>query len=386
MNSVSAVAPATEAGRRIRRFSGLSCIVTAAGCLLACGPAATATAPTPAQSGPTVSALAVTGNGRLSAPGETTQLVAEATLSDGSTKDVTSTVRWTSIDRTVATVSPNGLVTAIDLGKTTIVAFVGLTHVTAPDFAVTVLPEGTYILAGQVTDADSPINGVRVELVGGPMSGRVVMTDSFGRYAFNGVTGALQVRATKDGFPSAVRDVPPDTEHVNLVLTTGVPPADVEGTYRVTFTAAPSCQLPDDAMRRTYIAAIKQTGHRAIVTLSGAQFYGGDYCGAMNSADAEVHSNTVSLSNYAGDCGIVELLSEKRFFSLWGTAELVVTESGLAGPFAGLVRIAPGPPDGSPASTPTASCEAPDHQLVFERTLPATGQPPSTGLARARTK
>src|SRR5215471_3352471 len=122
-------------------------------------------------------------------------------------------------------------------------------------------PAGPYTLSGQVEEAGYyAVSDARVEIIGGPMSGRVAMTDSFGYYVFDGVTGALQVHATKDGYGPATKDVSFDTQHVNLMLKYDAPPSVIGNVYRLTFTAAPSCQLPDDARRRTYTATITSGG------------------------------------------------------------------------------------------------------------------------------
>jgi len=274
------------------------------------------------------------------------------------------------MDGRIATVSPGGLVTAIDLGRTTIFASTDSPPATALGFAVTVLPWGTYILAGRVTTASYfPLMDVAVQILGGPMGGRTSTTDEWGYYSFKGVAGVLQVRATKDGYLSATSSVFPDAEHVNLELT----PTDyaaIGGTYRLTFDASPSCDLPEEARHRTYTATIDQRGASVTVTLADAPFYTGGYCGRMNSFDGYIRGNALTLSDYGGDCGIVELLTNTRFLTLWGGAEATVTDR-ITGMFNGEVTIASGPPDGSNQSRPTAICRATDHRLVFERTTSA---------------
>ena len=156
---------------------------------------------------------------------------------------------------------------------------------------------------------------------------------------------------------------------------TVIPPASsaIDGVYRLTFTAAPSCQLPDDAMRRTYTATIKT----AKATLTGAQFWRDGYCGLMNSFDVYVAGNTVMFSDYAGDCGIIEQLSNMRYLKMWGTAKATAAAP-ISAAFDATVAVTA--PDGSNESKPIAACAASDHQLVFERMAPTTGQ--SQGIVR----
>jgi len=264
------------------------------------------------------------------------------------------------------------LVTAIDLGRTTIRANID-SPAGVSAFVITVLPEGTYILAGRITTASYfPLKDVGVQILDGPMSGRTATTNESGDYSFKGVTGVHQVRASKNGYLSATASVSSNTEHVNFELA----PTDyaaVGGVYRLTFDASPSCELPEEARHRTYTATIDQAGAVATVTLTGAQFYTDGYCGAMNRSDARIQGNNLFLSNYGGDCGIVELLPNSRFLTLWGEAEATIADR-ITGVFKGSVSIAPAPPNGSASSKPTAICSAMDHRLVFERTTSTTFQ------------
>jgi len=135
----------------------------------------------------------------------------------------------------------------------------------------------------------------------------------------------------------------------------------VAGVYRLTFDASPSCDLPEEASHRTYTATIGDLRGYPTVFLTDAQFYTDDYCGVMNRSDARVIGNTLLLDDYAGDCGIIELLPNSRFLKLWGGAKATITDDRITGLFNGLVNI------GSDLSKPTASCTATDHRLVFER-------------------
>src|SRR5438552_3514501 len=60
------------------------------------------------------------------------QYTATANLSDGSTRDVTSSVTWSSIGGKVATVKSGGLVTAKNTGSTIIMATLGAVQGSTP--------------------------------------------------------------------------------------------------------------------------------------------------------------------------------------------------------------------------------------------------------------
>src|SRR5207244_12744492 len=87
--------------------------------LIAAGCGSSTVAPTPAA---TVVSLSIDGNASLSLRGETSQLTARATMSDGHVEDRTSVVQWSSSDATIAIVSRSGLLTAMGDGNTVVTA------------------------------------------------------------------------------------------------------------------------------------------------------------------------------------------------------------------------------------------------------------------------
>jgi hypothetical protein len=100
----------------------LSAIIAAA-----CG--SSTVAPTPTA---TVVSLAIDGNASLSIRGETSQLTARATMSDGRVEDRTSAVQWSSSDVTIALVSGSGLLTAMGDGRTVVTAKLDAVAATKP--------------------------------------------------------------------------------------------------------------------------------------------------------------------------------------------------------------------------------------------------------------
>jgi hypothetical protein len=106
--------------------SGPPCVVLVSLCLAvgACGSDSPSPV-TPAAPTPTTSTVQVRAAGDASGPieaGQTRQLVATATLSTGSTSDVTPQAAWQSSAPGVATVSPAGLVSAVAQGEAEISA------------------------------------------------------------------------------------------------------------------------------------------------------------------------------------------------------------------------------------------------------------------------
>lgn len=96
-----------------------SLAVSAAACGGSKSPNNPSTPQTPAA--PTVSSVAISGNQTINRPGGTVSLRATATMSDGTTQDVTTAAQWSSSSPAIATVS-GGNVAAVANGDATITA------------------------------------------------------------------------------------------------------------------------------------------------------------------------------------------------------------------------------------------------------------------------
>lgn len=136
------------------------------------------TTPTPVPQGPAqLTRLSVTGNASLTAIGDTSQLKATATFSDGMVKDVTTETRWTSGNPSVMTVSPTGLVSVLRLGATTISAFYPNQSAT---LSVTATPAGTFAMTGFVKEpGEGGVANLRVTDTASAMS---TLTEFGGRF------------------------------------------------------------------------------------------------------------------------------------------------------------------------------------------------------------
>jgi hypothetical protein len=165
------------------------------------------TVPTPPAA--TLSAVTVTGLSGAATPGETAQLTASASYSDGRSETVTAQATWASTNTAVATVSASGVVTFVALGETDIRAtyqsMSGAARVT-----VTAAPVRRFALTGVLTDADNRrgVENVRVEVVDGPDAGRVATTNVDGVFSLGELAeGSFNVRITHPYFEVVVRAV-----------------------------------------------------------------------------------------------------------------------------------------------------------------------------------
>ena len=98
---------------KIQSFVLLLCVLGFAVSAAACG-SKSPSAPT------TVTSISVTGG--APAVGSTAQFSATATVSGGTSEDITTSATWSSSDPTIATVSATGLVTGVSQGTVVISA------------------------------------------------------------------------------------------------------------------------------------------------------------------------------------------------------------------------------------------------------------------------
>jgi hypothetical protein len=97
------------------------CVLALLVAITACGGSSNSS---PTSVPPTVSSIAITTTASIAtvAVGQTIQLTATATLSNGSSQNVSTQVTWQSSNQMVATVSGTGLVTSVTVGTATITA------------------------------------------------------------------------------------------------------------------------------------------------------------------------------------------------------------------------------------------------------------------------
>jgi hypothetical protein len=183
--------------------SGIVLLVLAQG-LAGCGSHApvSPTAPTtttPTTTSPTTTRVAISGNVMLTTIGETTQLTATATLSDNTTKDVTTDATWSRGDARVATVSPSGLVTVVGFGAT----WISATYQSrGASMTVTATLPGTFVIAGRVREPGA--GGIANVPVIDTITGRSATTDSDGYFSLAGLPRLqAQLKAEKEGYEPA---------------------------------------------------------------------------------------------------------------------------------------------------------------------------------------
>ncbi|HXW08657.1 MAG TPA: carboxypeptidase-like regulatory domain-containing protein [Vicinamibacterales bacterium] len=329
-------------------------------------------APPPAAAGPApavVTGLEMIGPDTI-APGESVQFKATASLSDGTTRDVTLEAGWQRGHPDILTVSSSGVVTGLVRGETWLSVVYGGKTVTRSEMLV--LSAGTYRVRGTVRDAGFPVFGAEVEVIRGSATG--LSTTSTDDYRLYGVSGVTELRVRKAGYHEQRKRLDVVTHHIlDFDLELSAPRADIAGRYRLEVTASPECSgaLPEEARIRTYTADIAQTGPRLEVTLSGASFraLAGRSRNQFYGVAEPGHPLTFRLDpgwfyyyhygNYFAD--VVEQLDESRSLTIGGSVEAAPGSSRIAGVLDGELVVR------NLQFTTLASCRSSRHQFVLAR-------------------
>jgi len=302
-------------------------------------------------------------------PGSVTRYKAIATRYDQTQQDITSQAAWTSSNPAVLTVDGGGA-TAIEDGEAGIIVQSG--GVTGR-LIVAVLEAGTSILIGGVFDSGFPLVGARVEITAGTGAGRATTTDTSGTYKLFGVSGAIEIRASLDGYKPDVRTITVTgyAPRFTFNLVPAIAPTDLAGAWDLTFDASPSCtSFVDVARHRTYIATIDQKVSALTVRLSGAKFapdpgFGPGYF--QDNFRARVVGNSVAIKldsyNYYGahyDLG--EVLPDSRVLTIVGDGTGQVNASTVSGMLTGTFSVA-----SAELAPGTTNCSGTDHRFAFVR-------------------
>ncbi len=181
--------------------------------------------------------MAIGGNLSVTGPAQTTsQLTATATLSDKSTKDVTSQAAWQSLNSGVATVSSSGLLTAVGTGQADIRATYQSVAGTATATVALIDLTGTW--SGTATDSSGQfIVTLALTQTGGNVTGAATLSNQrngsvVGAGSFNGtLTGPTMSFTITAGSSSCTLSL---TGTTSGIVTTSV--NTMSGTYTGTNT------------------------------------------------------------------------------------------------------------------------------------------------------
>jgi hypothetical protein len=346
-----------------------------AGALVSCEKSPTRPTPPPSGGSPTptptpvVQSLRIDGPAQV-APGGTAQYTATGQMSDGSSRDMTSSVTWRSPDSGVLSITSGGAATAGRAGQVSITASANNRSAL---FQVLVLPPNTYRLTGLVREAGLPVAGATVEVVRSstPLSST---TDGGGTYRLFGVAGDVEIRAAKDGYNERVNRLIVSSNTTSDFELTQATRNDVFGSYELTVTASPGCPasgsraLPPDVRSRTYAATITQDGPRLNVTLSGATLMNGSFAGRVEpstvSFDLRGVSTYYGYYYYFTPFDVVDQLTASTALTLAGHVTATRSPTNISGSLEGVVAIVATPITTSPRVN--ASCFG-QHSFVLRK-------------------
>jgi hypothetical protein len=317
---------------------------------------------------PTVQTLAIGGLQSLQHPGEVLQLSATGTFSDGSTRDVTADVLWTSGDARVVTIRSGGQLTATGYGSTDITA-VHRTGGQSARASARVMPEGMFLVTGRVTgEGHFELPGVAVSVTLPDATVIRTTTDEAGIFRLPG-RGDVVLRAEKAGYsPEEKPAVVENDVDVSFELDRLQDSGSIAGSYTLVFTASASCKLPAEVLRRQYTARIYEP-ESLWVELGGADMEAWGSAGFTGTrAGSTVHFDI--YDGYSLDLGndlvFVERLDPGRNLAFSGVATGAIEEEAILATFNGRVQLRS---VGFPPAV-FAECRAADHRLEFVRAEP----------------
>jgi hypothetical protein len=212
-----------------------------------------------------------------------------------------------------------------------------------------------------------------VEIVDGSQAGAFAITESNGGFTIPGpFSGAISVRASKEGYFTATQQIQILNHGVNFYLDTTSPSVDMTGQYSLTMVADSTCTaLPDVARKRTYQMAVAHhpnlwpSEYEGV--LSGATFYRSDDFPFF----IAVSGNMARLFIGGYGEGLLEELGSSTV-EIWGVIDALMNGSRSSGSFVGAFSYCASSPSGPLGTVDTcpvqpAYCEALNHQFILTR-------------------
>ena len=318
----------------------------------------------PSASSTTARAISIAGTHGLRQPGDAVQLTATATLRDGTAKDVTGEATWaTPPPMTVLMISPTGLATVLTYGTAEVVAgYAGAIQ----SVRVRVAPEGASLITGTVASASRSIDRATVEIASA-MGVYRTLTDFSGTFVLPGA-GPATIQVSKLGYETATRDLTLDSDtQLTVDLAPSTEAKELFGDYTLTVTASSSCNLPPEAVRRTYRAIVEagpdyERHYDVEVVLLGADFSYDRWFGKAGFTGRVSGRSLIFEISDDMDSGFtfVEFIRHLTTLSYSGIATGTMANATIVAAFNGDVVLRVG-------SAAVASCSASDHRLEFTR-------------------
>ena len=277
--------------------------------------------------------------------GDSVQLKAVAHLSNGTMRDASNEVRWSTTNGSLIRISSSGLATGMRSGEARISIWWQNAITSSKEIVAT--PAGTFRVMGVITEDGAPgatIPDARVDVIDGATTVTGTTTDWNGQYRLYGVPPAAEIRVTKSGYESRTRAIQISghaTADFQLALS-GVR-ADLAGTYRMTIDVEctnSGSRLAEPLRRRTYVATLTQDGASVEVQLSGSAFAvnslqrGNHFTGKVDSRGATFQLGSYDSEYYYGPAyypDVVERLDDSTLLVVAGHVTAGLSGNGLSG-------------------------------------------------------
>ncbi len=362
----------------MRWFVATATTVTLLVVLLSCGRTSNSggslippTAPTPGSGVVTPLSIRISGPSTI-APGVLMQFSATARYSDGSSKDVTTTVMWHSSDTSVFTINNAGVATGRQSGEAIVTAALasGSGTLTATQ-TIAVLPPGTFRLDGYVRWLGRAVAEATVQVTAGTGTSLETTTSPTGAYRLYGVAGDIEVTVTKASYAPIEKTVRIDgNTSVDFDMVTTNPPPELAGTYTLQITADAACAtgpqpLPNAARVRRYTATIVDETNGLQIPLSDANFlpHANFLWGYVTPDGAYLDVNNLDYYGYASfpppDLG--EILPDGTVYCPSGSIAVATVGENLVGTLNGAIRVR------LANGQLFAQCTSTHHNLTFTR-------------------
>lgn len=280
----------------------------------------------------TLRSLSIAGPTEL-APGATAQYTASGHYSDGTTRDLTTSVSWSSFTAPLRHVG-GGRFQAFEMGDGRV--NVSMTRISA-SFAVIVTTPGTFKLSGTIRDASGTVENVEIQVTSGTGTGLSTKSAFNGRYALFGVAGVVGLRASAPGYTTRELQVTLDGHGVRDVDITPVSePVDVSGNWTLVVTTSSACSdtWPAQARRREAAATVTQEGTRLGIRFPSAAI---SLFGGNNPARIAGPAFTMTLyyDDYYLDYTLVERIGPTEWVGINGNLTGTATLTSIKGEFVG---------------------------------------------------
>jgi len=304
--------------------------------------------------------------GATSAP---EQLVATATLDDGSVSVVTARTTWSSSRPDILrSGSTPGQVQGVAPGEAVVTATV---DGVSADYIVRVVRR--FRLSGMIRTADTggPLRGAIITAWGASYDEAEWSTTSAvsGAYVVNTVTGPVEIVVYSPGFASEVHTLSPtqDTVIDFTLRPLQASDANVTGMWHATLSASPTCRdlLPSTGRDREYDVTITQESAQLLFTISSPTMVG--YPGqSQGGSRVEVLGALQGTGVSSSSMRFGDLLNPAAELGVIGGFSGALVDGEIRGNFSGVLEHWAIPLATAPASRCVAVV-GPMHSIVFRR-------------------